>query len=1222
MPALRFLGVTFLLGECLGRQGIQLSHSDGEETSCFFSWEGLSRRKRWRAELKDRSAAMRAKARANAEEKRHWRPEWLAAEFHAHNEQEIGIWNPLWAPLARVRPGRRRPVVCFRRHLRQSDKGGRSQRTSAKWGRRGERIGEASHPGPAVVADAVAPSRRRQRHQRSRSRAGRPATREQRSLNPNETYSCFPNPQGKWECLWCSSCVASKSYLITHTRRDHEGDELCQGPEMEAYLAGVGRWLCGRCFRTNKNTAFDCEHCEAGRDEAVDGSDPAGTAGPLLLDRAGEEDVTMGEGSEDLQAAPTLPPLRDICQAKVTLVKRIPLAARSLWAEVLTAELDRAASSNNLESWSRLLMLPKCVLWIPRGARGGHSASKGRNSLAKVLKRRLEQWQLDQLDSLWNQVPKAGQREEFDEEAAVARRALKLASEGQYRRACQALGSLGVHKMNDSVIKILDDLHPRSPKPALPSDSPPEAVVFDQHEIRNALFGFAPHTSAGATGLSPQHLKDAAGCRRPIQEERFLAGLTRLTNVLVAGECCDDVAPFLGGALLIALRKDDDGVRPVAIGESYRRLVGKALMKHDTVTSRLDSFVPLQVGVGCRGGAEAVARAVRTLVDENKDDDELALLKIDFRNAFNTFSREAMLKAVEEEFPELSRWSAWCYASPTHLWAGESTLSSSSGTQQGDPLGPLLFSLVLKSVSETIAQRHPDLKLNVWYLDDGTLVGSRQALADVLEFLNSDEVKQKGLHLNMAKCEVWWPSGDQSFPEFPPDVPRLKPDGVEVLKLPVGTDDYVASVVRKRVHKTIDLIQKLDCLQDEHVEFTILRACLGSCKLVYTLRGTYPSARVLDALQEADDALRDALERLSKASLSDLAWKQSSLSPSQGGLGLRHACDMARPAFLGSVADTAPLVARILGRSSIQIPQVREASNALMAKLGVESSSPLASKLTVLGGPLDSDALLVFTKQPQAELQKAVDEKLWQELYATAAANDRDRLDAVSRPRAGAWLSAFPCRALGLWMPQAQFVISLQLWLGTAEPQDTRALRQSGAGMYGRHHAIRDVIFEAGRAAALRPRREVAVDNSGRRPADVFLPSFSQGRPLCIDVTISHPSQTTTTLQARGGVSASEQAALDKFVQKTRRYGEQCSSSGVDFLPVPVCAFGGMLESSTDFFDCLAARLAEHTGLNRSVAGSQLWQRLSVRLWTGNAKMVLQNRAPATGHWLSVSHRL
>ncbi len=43
--------------------------------------------------------------------------------------------------------------------------------------------------------------------------------------------------------------------------------------------------------------------------------------------------------------------------------------------------------------------------------------------------------------------------------------------------------------------------------------------------------------------------------------------------------------------------------------------------------------------------------------------------------------------------------------------------------QQGDPLAPLLFSLVIQKLIAAINARCPGLELNLWYMDDGVLGG-------------------------------------------------------------------------------------------------------------------------------------------------------------------------------------------------------------------------------------------------------------------------------------------------------------------------------------------------------------------------------------------------------------------------------------------------------------------------------------------------------------------
>ena len=82
---------------------------------------------------------------------------------------------------------------------------------------------------------------------------------------------------------------------------------------------------------------------------------------------------------------------------------------------------------------------------------------------------------------------------------------------------------------------------------------------------------------------------------------------------------------------MIPFRKPDDEVRPIAVGETLRRLVGKCLARHKDVTHHLEGvFLPNQVGVGISGGAEAVAHAVSCLVEEHGHDPNLCLLKVYF----------------------------------------------------------------------------------------------------------------------------------------------------------------------------------------------------------------------------------------------------------------------------------------------------------------------------------------------------------------------------------------------------------------------------------------------------------------------------------------------------------------------------------------------------------------------------------------------------------------
>ncbi len=87
---------------------------------------------------------------------------------------------------------------------------------------------------------------------------------------------------------------------------------------------------------------------------------------------------------------------------------------------------------------------------------------------------------------------------------------------------------------------------------------------------------------------------------------------------------------------------------------------------------------------------------------------------------------------------------------------GEHTIHSCCGVQQGDPLGPLGFTLTLHPIIERIQLQLPDLSLNVWYLDDGALSGSARDLAATIQIIEHYG-PPAGLHLNRSKSGIYPP---------------------------------------------------------------------------------------------------------------------------------------------------------------------------------------------------------------------------------------------------------------------------------------------------------------------------------------------------------------------------------------------------------------------------------------------------------------------------------
>ncbi|CAE7260807.1 unnamed protein product [Symbiodinium natans] len=164
----------------------------------------------------------------------------------------------------------------------------------------------------------------------------------------------------------------------------------------------------------------------------------------------------------------------------------------------------------------------------------------------------------------------------------------------------------GAQRADDPTLPSFHDIQ-------VQSAAMPAALELAPDLVGQVLRDFPTDTAPGACGLRVQHLREAGS---PGDQQTLISHLTAVVNLMVQGQVCADAAPVLAGAVLVAVPKPKGGVRPIAIGEVLRRLVGKCLMRSvredAAITSaqlKLESGYPLGLkrlstppALGCGGG--------------------------------------------------------------------------------------------------------------------------------------------------------------------------------------------------------------------------------------------------------------------------------------------------------------------------------------------------------------------------------------------------------------------------------------------------------------------------------------------------------------------------------------------------------------------------------------------------------------------------------------------
>lgn len=110
-----------------------------------------------------------------------------------------------------------------------------------------------------------------------------------------------------------------------------------------------------------------------------------------------------------------------------------------------------------------------------------------------------------------------------------------------------------------------------------------------------------------------------------------------------------------------------------------------------------------------------------------------------------------MLFAVVKKMPEYSVFMWDLCTHPSRLLFREQELSSEWRFQQGDPLEPFAFCLIIAPLVESLSSR-----LGLWYLDDATLGDpADKAFQDLQAIADSAKICGLKLSLESAKLSSW-----------------------------------------------------------------------------------------------------------------------------------------------------------------------------------------------------------------------------------------------------------------------------------------------------------------------------------------------------------------------------------------------------------------------------------------------------------------------------------
>jgi hypothetical protein len=692
------------------------------------------------------------------------------------------------------------------------------------------------------------------------------------------------------------------------------------------------------------------------------------------------------------------------------------------------------------------------------------------------------------------------------------------------------------------------------------------------------------------------------------------------------------VAALLDCKLLGFEKPGGNGIRPIAVAEVWHRLAGRCAMA--ACPGAGPALAPLQLGVGVKGGSQILGHSLRAGIAA---DPECVTVQVDFRNAFNTIHRGALLKAIAEQQSGLSAMAEWTYGQHSRLLPvgapeGTPPIMSQEGLRQGCTQGGLHFGLCLQGPLKTVKLQHPAAKPVAFY-DDCFLQGPRADVTAAFGALRT-LAEDIGLHANLAKCGAYSRNA-QAAAEVAADLGiKHHPDGFMAAGTPIGSDAYVKHHVDAKadaVCRSVDAV--LETPLSAQDKFMILRASTQH-RVAHLPRVVRPEL-VGDAIRRVEAKVTDAaFQIMERPQQGGASTTQMTLPTRHGGMGIRvtsalelTAAHLAAAAVTQTTQREGPLEYRPL--SGPEAPSFERDWQALHAAGEARAAGALwpPDALALTAERIDKTLRSVQRDFSRFTAQARADELLAScDAGTEEGQHNRARLlSCMCRP-AGAWIEALPTSG-ALQLSDADFRVAMRHRLGlTQMPANAPGVRctcgrimqpndadhamtcttQAG-GKQLRHNifsnTVRLISHRAGIATSaepvLRQLPGAQASANANRPdsrGDILL-VLPSGVTVA-DVSVIHPAASTYVRAARteGGAAAAREQA------KRARY-ETADPGGYAFVPLVVETYGRLGKAAMELLNTLATTAAAGGAVRKSAFVANALRQLSVALCRGNGVM-------------------